>query len=227
MGLVQSAQLSLSTKRVYFVEGNIAAGKSELLKGLASKNYTVHTEPVHEWTTHYVDDNDKNILDLFYSDMKQNAFKLQVVSLITRWNLIKEALESKNDVIIIERSILTDRYSFALNLFEQGNMSALEWKIYTDLLEEYTEKAGELFDSIGFVKYIYVRTEPETCLERIAKRNREEEKSIPLEYLKTLHQKNESWLCDPEFAEQVTVLNGNHDEEAVLTAMIDIINTAQ
>lgn len=43
----------------------------------------------------------------------------------------------------------------------------------------------------------YLRTSPETCLERLKRRGRHEEVStISLDYLKNLHDLHESWLCN-------------------------------
>ena len=48
------------------------------------------------------------------------------------------------------------------------------------------------FIYISFV--VYLRTSPETCLERIKTRNRPEEHSITLDYLYQLHECHEQWL---------------------------------
>ena len=42
--------------------------------------------------------------------------------------------------------------------------------------------------------FIYLRTEPTICFERLQKRSRSEEQAVKLEYLKTLHTKHENWL---------------------------------
>jgi len=42
---------------------------------------------------------------------------------------------------------------------------------------------------------VYLRAKPETCLERIKTRNRPEEQSITLDYLKQLHDCHEQWLA--------------------------------
>ena len=41
---------------------------------------------------------------------------------------------------------------------------------------------------------IYLRTDPEVVYERIKNRNRSEENTIPLQYLKELHKLHEEWL---------------------------------
>ena len=41
---------------------------------------------------------------------------------------------------------------------------------------------------------VYLRTDPEVVFERIKKRSRNEEKTIPLDYLRCLHRLHERWL---------------------------------
>jgi deoxyadenosine/deoxycytidine kinase len=42
--------------------------------------------------------------------------------------------------------------------------------------------------------FIYLRATPDTCLRRLHSRNREEETSVTLDYLRGLHEKHEQWL---------------------------------
>ena len=41
---------------------------------------------------------------------------------------------------------------------------------------------------------IYINTKPETCFERIKKRNRTGESNIPMDYLEHCHRLHEEWL---------------------------------
>ena len=62
--------------------------------------------------------------------------------------------------------------------------------------------------------YIYIKTSPETCYERIKKRNRTEESNIPLEYLNNLNDKHEKWLLSNDNNNvPVLVLDGEEDFE--------------
>lgn len=262
-----------SLKQIFFIEGNISSGKSTLVRNLKAAGFRVYEERVDMLTTEYVDSDEENLLDLFYKDMKEHAFKLQIASLTTRWGIIKEAIsylntphsvsndtntkseiatksdiESTEDdvihgissididklrknVVFIERSVLTDRFSFALNLYEQKNMSSLEWKIYSNLFSSHVSDTKPHFAGIG-VKYIYLRTSPEECFQRKIKRGRVEEASIPLDYFKMLHQKNENWLTrdskefpggnDPLFQEETILIDGHLSEQGVLLSVFEL-----
>src|SRR5581483_8466138 len=72
---------------------------------------------------------------------------------------------------------------------EQGVMNPLEWQLYQEwfkwLIEEHHYKP------YGF---IYLKTDPEVCYQRMLQRNRSEECTVTLDYLKMIHEKHENWL---------------------------------
>ena len=47
--------------------------------------------------------------------------------------------------------------------------------------------------------FVYLRTSAETCIRRLKRRARGEETGIDIEYLQTLHDKHEAWLCPQGF----------------------------
>lgn len=47
--------------------------------------------------------------------------------------------------------------------------------------------------------FIYLRTTADTCIRRLKRRARGEETGIELQYLQTLHDKHEAWLCPTGF----------------------------
>ena len=70
-----------------------------------------------------------------------------------------------------------------------GTLSSLEWGLYQEcfdwLVLNFSHKTS------GF---IYLKTTPEKCFERLKKRNRTEEAAVPFDYLQNLHEKHEQWL---------------------------------
>lgn len=45
-----------------------------------------------------------------------------------------------------------------------------------------------------FIFLVYLRTDPEVAYQRIKTRNRSEEKDVPFEYIKNLHELHDKWL---------------------------------
>ncbi len=177
----------------FVVEGNIGAGKSTFLRLIGSElGIDVIYEPTDKWQRK---DKEGNLLDLFYKDTPRWAYTFQSYAFISRIQsqIEHEASVTTTEPQVYERSVYCDRYCFAKNCFELGFMSALEWSIYKEwfgwLVEAYTKKPS------GF---IYLRTTPDVCYQRIQKRSRCEESSIPLSYLEALHTRHEEWLISKQ-----------------------------
>ncbi|NXN86657.1 DGUOK protein, partial [Bombycilla garrulus] len=83
------------------------------------------------------------------------------------------------------------RYVFAKNLFEAGHLQPLEWAIYQDWHDFLLRHLGPRAALHGF---IYLRARPQTCLQRLRRRARSEERGLQLGYLQQLHGQHEHWL---------------------------------
>jgi deoxyadenosine/deoxycytidine kinase len=171
------------------LEGNIGAGKSTFLKIIQDDlGIDVIPEPTARWQNLGVH---SNLLDLFYKDTKRWAYTFQSFAFVSRIQAIVEHMEvaHRNSIHVLERSVYCDRYCFAQNCFESNLMTPLEWHIYTEwftwLVEKYMPRPQ------GF---IYLRTDPSICYQRLLKRQRKEEATISLDYLEKLHEKHEDWL---------------------------------
>jgi deoxyadenosine/deoxycytidine kinase len=200
------------------VEGNIGSGKSTLLKNLETMNHdnlVFVPEPVSEWLN--IKAGDKNALELFYENQKENSFWFQVLAYITRLrNLLTIIENNPNKIIICERSIYTDKYVFAKMLYEAGNISEIEWKTYSYWFDTFKDKTK--LDLI-----LYVNTEPEECYNRILKRSRPEEvDKISKEYLTQCHMKHLEWFKETDA--KIININGHETIENVMNNVKDIIN---
>ena len=195
------------------IEGNIGAGKSTLVKILKqilsksnSLDYAFIQEPVDEWLK-LTDSDGQNILDKFYSDQKSWSYKFQMNAFISRLKRLQQSM-NKYSLTICERTVDTDRKCFARQLFEDGKISLIEWKLYDEWFlwltsdKRYKKPIGT----------IYLRVDPKMCLKRINKRDRREESNIPLNYLENIHQKHEKWLLNSR-SDNVLLLDGNLDFE--------------
>ena len=77
----------------------------------------------------------KNILERFYEDQDRWSFTFQMNSFISRAHRIQKTFESikesgKEPLLLVERSIYTDRHCFAKNCYESGKMTKMEYDIY-------------------------------------------------------------------------------------------------
>lgn len=230
------------------IEGNIAVGKSTFVK-LLMKTYPewhVATEPVATWQNIQAAGTQKgqttqslgNLLDMMYQEPARWSYTFQTCSFMSRLKVQLEPfpeklLQSKNPVQIFERSVYSDRYIFAKNLFENGSLSDIEWHIYQDwhsfLLQEFASR-------LSLHGFIYLQATPQICLKRLDQRARKEEKGIELAYLEQLHGQHEAWLVhkttklhfDALLNIPVLVLNVNDDfseEVARQEELIRKVNT--
>lgn len=178
--------------RIISFEGNIGSGKTTLVKKLKER-YTNHPdilfleEPVDVWER--IKQKGKTILQLFYDNPRKYSFAFQILAYRTRSNLIQEALENNPGVkiVLMERSLEADYEIFAKMLYEQGYMESCEYEIYKMIAEPDNNE----YYADGFV---WLRTEPEVCLERVQERNREGEENMSLHYLEKCEMYHHQWL---------------------------------
>ena len=165
------------------LDGNIGSGKSTLVNIIKRfrPEYCMLDEPVNEWNE-IKDKDGVNLLENFYKDQQRWAYTFQNFAYITRLEKLKKAIQKGNKIIITERSIFTDKNIFAKMLYEDGKLSHLEWDTYNRWFD---------FHKIDINGFIYLRTSPQVCQQRIQHRNRKGEEGIPFDYLKKLHSKHE------------------------------------
>ena len=171
------------------LEGNIGAGKTTVGKALAASGvFGFLEEPTKAWREGFA----SNMLELFYSDTERWAFTFQICAFITRAKTWSEVLALTDHTrVLLERSIFCDRYVFAENCYRTGLLTASEYQLYCGLWEFLVSNYCQEPDTI-----IYLRTPPETCLDRIKARGRPEEMGITLEYLRQLEGLHDEWLLN-------------------------------
>ena len=130
------------------------------------------------------------------------------------------ASTSADTIIITERSLHTDRMVFAKMLYESGLIEDVNYQIYLKWFDEFLEECP-------LHKIIYVSAEPTICHDRIAKRSRNGESNIKLNYLENCHYYHERMMKDLEIIPKL-ILNGNEDifENAPIVGQwIELINS--
>uniref|UniRef100_S4RFC4 deoxyguanosine kinase n=1 Tax=Petromyzon marinus TaxID=7757 RepID=S4RFC4_PETMA len=225
------------------VEGNIACGKSTLVKVLQKlrPNWHVVPEPLEKWQNVVPplpppppapglwQDVGGNLLQMLYSDASRWAYTFQTLSAMGRIRAQLSVPPSAQPVQVLERSIYSDRYVFAASLHEQGSMNDTEWVVYQEWQGWLLSELDKRVELDGMV---YLRAEPEACLARMRVRNREEERGVGLEYLDALHKRHENWLVDRTTVVHhpcssdtpVLVLDANQDFESNEELQAELIN---
>lgn len=178
------------TPKIIYIEGNIGTGKSTFLKNLDKSElkqrykYEVIYEPVDEWQQ-------EGILEKFYSDPVKYCYLFQSYCLFSRFRLLKR-IDKRDDLdfVFIERSIFSDKYVFADGCKKLDQLEDIEYKLYNNWFNH--------FRGIHTIYHyhIYLRLDPEICLQRVNKRNRDEESGLSLDYLRLLHNQHEKWSKD-------------------------------
>lgn len=113
--------------------------------------------------------------------------------------------------IISERSLRTDRLFFK-NLYDSGKIPQHQWRNYEAFHDVVCRATLKKEDGM-----IYVKTSPEKCHDRIhnkRKREAEMESTIPVEYLRSLHNAHEELISEfssEKGEESVMRLDFEHD----------------
>ena len=97
----------IKSKKIYALEGNIGAGKTTILKVLEKhfKDIEFVEEPVKKWQNL----GGMNLLNSFYSDPQRWGFSFEFYSMLTKIQALLNAADSDKPIIIIERSILSNK----------------------------------------------------------------------------------------------------------------------
>ncbi|XP_077417469.1 deoxyguanosine kinase, mitochondrial [Vanacampus margaritifer] len=187
------------------IEGNIAVGKSTFARLLtaACPYWEVVTEPVSKWQN--IDSGTSkektvsNLLEMMYKDPQRWSYTFQTYSCMSRFKTQLRPMPARpptsqgTPAQVYERSIYSDRYIFALNMYELGCINPTEWAVYQDWHSLLVEQFGH---QVALEGIIYLKAPPEKCMERLQRRGRPEETTVQLDYLRKLHEHHERWLVE-------------------------------
>jgi deoxyadenosine/deoxycytidine kinase len=170
-----SKRIKDQNMRLICIEGNIGVGKSTLTKALSDLiGARAMYEPVGE----------NPYLELFYHNPKRYALEMQFWLMSQRFRMHEDAINhiwTTGQSVIMDRSIYGD-WIFAKKNWLDGNIESIGYASY--------QKHREVMNQKLLIPHIvlWLKAHPQTCQERISTRGRNCEKSIPLEYLKGLHE---------------------------------------
>jgi deoxyadenosine/deoxycytidine kinase len=157
---------------IFTIDANIGAGKTTILNYLHTHYHIpIDPEPVEKWEPY--------LQELYKSD--KGAFPFQVRVWLDRCWIQQRANMSP---ILMERSPYFQKNVFIPVNVDNSKFTNTE---HTMLLEMYNRSMA-MWSPKG---YVYLRSDPEKCLQRIAKRGRSSENTIPVDYLRALHKYHE------------------------------------
>ena len=171
----------IKTKKIYALEGNIGAGKTTIMKIIGQYFTSVEfvEEPVSQWQNL----GGMNLLDAFYSDPQRWGFSFEFYSMLSKIKALLNAANSDKPVIVIERSILSNKVFMNLS-HELGKLEEMEFRMLMNTYDFYWQHVYPQLSGI-----IYLDTPVDECIRRITKRNRGEECSIERSYLQKIKEK--------------------------------------
>ena len=193
----------IKTKKIFALEGNIGAGKTTILK-LLSKNFQdieFVEEPVNQWQNL----GGENLLEAFYKDPVRWGFSFEFYSMLTKIQSLLKAANSEKPIIIIERSIISNKLFMDLSK-ELGKLDTMEYKMLINTYEFYLQNVYPQLNGI-----IYLDTPVEECIKRIIKRNRGEECTIEKSYLESIKNKLDNLFENSAIL--VSKIDGKYDCE--------------
>ena len=153
------------------IDGNIGCYKTSILNYF-HKNYklAIDLEPVDNWTDY--------LGNLYNTPNSSYDFQIKV------WIDRCWIQEKTTTAVLMERSPNFIKNVFVRKAYEDKTISEKEYENIISL----HKTTDDLWKPNG---YIYLRSDPDKCLQRINKRGRLAEKNITLEYIQNIHDLHE------------------------------------
>lgn len=203
---------------VITIAGMIGTGKTSLTQILSDKlKVNAFYEPVEE----------NPVLEQYYADPKHYAFVLQIYFINKRFDMIKQAMLSRN--AIVDRSIYEDSL-FTRQNFLDGNLHRVEMDTYESLLKNMLSEVSTLPKKSPDLM-IYVKNNFDTIRERITKRGRDYEQTTALnDYYKSLLQRYDEFEVGYNASPILTIdgsqydfVDNQNDQSRVLNIIYDAL----
>lgn len=194
-----------------FVEGNIGAGKSSVLRAvdeLRLPGVLVVPEPIERWTEPMHDAHGASALQLFYQDPAKHAMAFQLHVLGTKLDDLLDhigGLPLEGDADATQTVVLCERDPFGPSVFAEANVaegtfSGFDMAAYTGLCRTVARSNVLLERASRTAATLYIRTEPGECCRRMARRGRVSEAEVEPERLQRLHMLHDRMIAGKEEA---------------------------
>jgi deoxyadenosine/deoxycytidine kinase len=155
------------------VDGNIGSGKSSVLEFIHNKyGISIDLEPVRKWQPY--------LEDMYYNN--SGAFEFQVRVWLDRCFIHEK---NQRSTLLMERSPYFQSMVFVPANLENGRITqsqnSMIQEMYSMSMRMWTPQV-----------YIYLRSNPKHCMQRIEERARNSEEAILPEYINRLHELHEN-----------------------------------
>ena len=183
-------------------EGNIGSGKSSIFKYVQHNCDTIFSK---ELKICFIPEPKNVILSIVdYYDLSY-----QMHAYITRIYALNDAIGKNYDIIFTERSMLSDKNVFGKMVREEFASYNIDENIYYKL---YTKLYAKFEPNLDNIKFIYIRTTPDACLNRINKMYNKGDYYM-LYYIQNYHHFYDIWLNTTDMIEKklVIVIDGNNE----------------
>jgi deoxyadenosine/deoxycytidine kinase len=209
---VNSVEEAIKSAVRICVEGNIGCGKSSVMEALQEKQiadptwqeFTIIPEPVHKW---------HHLLGPLYAAPPRTMERHSIAAMLQIAVLNAYALRVPSP--LFAPTVLTERSTWSsLSVFlpVQALPPSLEQVVKQTAHHMYPNVDNALPTAI-----IYLKADPETCIQRIQQRQRPGENMLSLEYITRLHQQYEQEVT--AFPGPVITIDANKSKEAVAAAV--------
>ena len=171
--------------KVIVVEGNIACGKSTLIKSVQKKMLELHdvqflVEPLEAY------ENYKTFkpLELLYENPQKNGYFAQAHIIETLTKHIYCALEYAEPAVLVTERTLQSARLFVSVLYKLGYIADHEKEKLLDSINRGIDKCPR--NKLMVDKVFFINIPTEVCYKRIQERGRKGEECISLQYLREL-----------------------------------------
>jgi len=203
-----------------FIEGNIGSGKSTIAEKLSERLVSeckVFLEMVEKWKK-------CGLLQKMYKNPERWYLTFQHMALMCKY--LQHLKMTNKHVNIIERSGISDRYAFMQKAIDEKLLEDCETFTYDLYYDALTKNMNIIPEGSIF---IYIRTTPENCKQRVKQRNRDGEDEISLGYLEKIDKYHEINVLDIimekyEGTTNLLIVNNDGDIEKTLTIILDWLN---